>query len=116
MPKAKLDNTFCLTASCPTGKNKETYYDTITTGFVLEVRSSGGRTFYMRYQDAHDRQRQHRIGAYGDITFEQARKEAKRLRSEITLGGNPAAAKEELRAVPTYAELAAQHLAHAKTY
>ena len=116
MPKTKLDHSFCLMACCPRGKAKETYYDTITTGFVLEVRSSGGKTFYMRYQDAHNRQRQHRIGAFGDISFEQARKEAKRLRSEITLGGNPAASKEELRSVPTYAELAAQHLAHAKTY
>jgi len=116
MPKTKLDHSFCLMACCPGGKAKETYYDTIKTGFVLEVRSSGGKTFYMRYQDAHNRQRQHRIGAFGDISFEQARKEAKRLRSEITLGGNPAASKEELRSVPTYAELAAQHLAHAKTY
>ena len=116
MPKAKLDNTFCLLATCPPRKAKETFYDTITTGFVLEVRASGGKTYYMRYQDAHDRQRQHKIGVFGDITFDRARKAAKRLRSEVTLGGNPAAAKEELRAVPTYAELAAQHLAHAKTY
>ena len=70
----------------------------------------------MRYQDAHGRQRQHKIGVFGDITFDQARKEAKRLRSEITLGGDPACKKEELKAVPTYAELAAQHLVHAKTY
>lgn len=116
MPKVKLDNTFCLTANCPEGKAKENYYDTIITGFVLEVRSSGGKTYALRYFDQHDRQRQHKIGVYGDITFDQARKEAKRLRSEVTLGGNPAAAKEELKAVPTYAELAAQHLAHAKTY
>lgn len=53
---------------------------------------------------------------FSDITFDQARKEAKRLRSEITLGGDPAASKEQRQAVPTYAELAAQHLAHAKTY
>jgi len=116
MPKQKLDNTFCLIASCPKGKNKETYYDTITTGFVLEVRSSGGKTYYMRYNDQHDRQRQHKIGAFGDITFDQARKEAKRLRSQITLGGDPASVKEDVKAVPTYAELAVQHLAHAKTY
>lgn len=116
MPKVKLDNTFALTASCPAGRGKVDYWDTGTTGFCLEVRSSGGRTWYMRYQDAHGRQRQHKIGVFGDITFDQARKEAKRLRSEITLGGDPACKKEELKAVPTYAELAAQHLGHAKTY
>ncbi|MES3047160.1 site-specific integrase [Sphingomonas faeni] len=116
MPKVKLDNTFALTAHCPPGKAKVDYWDTVTTGFCLEVRSSGGRTWYMRYQDAHDRQRQHKIGVFGDITFDQARKEAKRLRSEITLGGDPAAKKEAVKAIPTYAELATQHLAHAKTY
>ncbi len=116
MPKQKLDQTFCFIAHCPEGKTKETYYDTIVTGFVLEVRSSGGKTYYMRYNDQHDRQRKHKIGVFGDITFDQARKEAKRLRSQITLGGDPAAVKEDVKAVPTYAELAEQHLAHAKTY
>lgn len=116
MPKVKLDNTFALTAHCPSGKSKVDYWDTVTTGFCLEVRSSGGRTWYMRYQDIHGRQRQHKIGVFGDISFDQARKEAKRLRSEITLGGDPAVKKQDVKAIPTYAGLAAQHLAHAKTY
>lgn len=38
------------------------------------------------------------------------------IRSEVVLGGSPAEAKQEKRAIPTYAELASQHLAHAKTY
>ena len=37
-----------------------------------------------------------------------------RLRSEFTLGGDPAKKKQERRAVPLYAELATQHLADAK--
>jgi len=40
---------------------------------------------------------------------------AKRLRSEIVLGGNPAAEKEKRKAVPKYAELAKQHLAFAES-
>jgi integrase len=116
MPKVQLSNTFALTAHCPEGKSKIDYWDTITTGFCLEVRSSGGRTWYLRYQDVHGSQRQHKIGVYGDLTFDQARKEAKRLRSEVVLGGDPAAKKEAIKAIPTYADLAAQHLAHAKTY
>jgi integrase len=116
MPKTKLDAAFCLIASCPKGKRKETYWDTITSGFVLEVRSTGGKTYYLRYFDDAGRQRQHKIAGYADATFDQARKMAKRLRSEVVLGGNPAAQKEEKRAVITYAALAAQHIAHAKTY
>lgn len=116
MPKVKLDGTFCLTAQCEPGKKKTDYYDTSTTGFVLEVRASGGRSYYLRYQDEHGAQRQHKIAAYGDITFDKARKEAQRLRSQVVLGGDPGASKAEKKAIPLYSTLAEQHLAHAKTY
>ena len=116
MPKVKLDATFCLTATCPAGKRKVDYWDTVTSGFVLEVRESGGRTYYLRYFDQAGRQRQHKIGGWADISFDKARTAAKRLRSEVVLGGDPSAKKELKRSVPTYATLAAQHLAHAKTY
>jgi integrase len=116
MPKCKLDAAFCLTASCKPGKRKTDYWDTITSGFVLECRESGGKTYYLRYFDQSGRQRQLKIGGHCDITFDQARKAAKRLRSEVVLGGDPAAKKEEKKAIPTFATLAAQHLEHAKTY
>lgn len=64
MPKAKLDHVFALTAQCEEGKKKTDWYDTATTGFVLECRSTGGRTYYLRYEDAVGRQRQHKIGRY----------------------------------------------------
>ena len=115
MPKAKLDAAFCLAAQCEVGKKKTDYYSDSVTGLVLEVRASGGKTYYLRY-DQDGRQKQHKIGAYSDITFAQAKKEAIRLRSEVTLGGDPAKKKQERRAVPLYAELAAQHLADAKLH
>jgi integrase len=116
MPRVKLDSTFAATARCEDGKKKTDYWDTHIRGLVLEVRSTGGKTYYLRYVDQHDRQRQHKICAFGDLTVDRVRKEAQRLRSEVVLGGDPASKKEEKRAVPTYGELAAQHLAHAKTY
>lgn len=116
MPKIKLDAASCLIAQCEPGKRKTDYYDNGTTGFVLETRPNGGKTYYLRYQDEHGRQRQHKIAAYGDITFDKARREAQRLRSQVVLGGDPAATKEEKRAVPLYATVADQHLAHAETY
>lgn len=116
MPQAKLDATFCLTAHCEDGKKKTDYWDTMTTGFLLECRAGGGKTYALRYIDDGGRQRQHKIGRFEDISFDQARKMAKRLRAEVVMGGNPAARKAEKKAVPTYAELAAEHLAHAHTY
>ncbi|WP_144096740.1 site-specific integrase [Croceicoccus sediminis] len=116
MPKRKLDAAFCANATCPPPRKRVDYYDTQTTGFVLEVRATGGKTYYLRYQDASDRQKQMKIAAYGDITFDQARKRAKTLRSEVVLGQDPAAKKAKLKAVPLYGDLAKQHLADAKTY
>lgn len=116
MPNVKLDAAFCMIAQCLPGKRKTDYYDTHITGFVLECRASGGKTFYLRYQDQYRAQRQHKIAVYGDASFDKVRKEAQRLRSEIVLGGNPATTKEEKRAVPLYSTLADQHLDYAKTY
>ena len=116
MPKVKLDSIFCGTATCPTGKRKETFWDEIITGFVLEVRATGGKTYYLRYFDDAGRQRQHKIAGHENVTFDQARKAAKRLRSEVDLGGDPVGQKKEHKATPTYAVLAAQHLADAQNY
>lgn len=116
MPKLKLDSANSLTAFCEPGKKKTDWWDTHIRGLTLEVRSSGGKTFYLRYQDQHGRQRQHKICAFGDLTIDKVRKEAQRLRSEVVLGGDPAAKKEDAKAVQTYSALAAQHLAHVKTY
>ena len=41
---------------------------------MLELRESGGRTWYVRYVDARGKQRQLRIGDAKVISLEQARK------------------------------------------
>lgn len=50
------------------------------------------------------------------VGFATAKKAAQRLRAEVVMGGNPAAAKAEAKAVPLYAELAAMHMADAKMH
>ncbi|NTZ42877.1 site-specific integrase [Altererythrobacter sp. SALINAS58] len=116
MPKTQLDAAKCLAAACQYGKKKTDYWDTVVPGFVLEARSSGGKTYYLRYIDTHGKQRQLKIGKFETITYAQAKAKARKLRSEVELGGNPAVQKEKRKAIPTYAELARQHLDHARTY
>ena len=116
MPIVNLDAAFCAAAQCKAGKKKTDYYDQKVTGLVLEVRSSGGRSFYLRYQDTHGRQKQYRIAGYGDASVDKIRKEAQRLRSQVVFGEDPAQAKADKKAIPTYGELAQQHLDYAKTY
>lgn len=114
MPKAKLDSAFVSTAQCEPGKSKTDYYDDTVKGFVLECRSSGGRTYYLRYQDQGGCQRQHKIGCFEDVSFTAARKEAERLRSQVVLGGDPGAKKALAKSIPLYRELAKMHLDFAK--
>lgn len=117
MPRIKLDHMVALTAQCEDGKKKTDFYDLGgCTGFVLECRSSGSKTYYLRYADAAGTQKQHKIGRYEDITFAQAKKAAQKLRSEVVMGGDPAAKKAEVKAVPRYSELAAMHMADAKLH
>jgi integrase len=110
----KLDAATCAAATCPPDRRRLDLWDETIAGFVLEVRPSGSKTYALRYVDDAGRQRQVKIGTYGDITFAQAKDAAKRLRSEAVLGGNPALRKETKKAIGTYGELAAQHLEHAR--
>ena len=116
MPKAKLDYAFAATAECEPGKTKTDWYDETITGFVLECRASGGRTYYLRYQDQGGRQKQHKIGRYQDVRFADAKKKALQLRSEVVMGGDPGASKALAKSIPLYSELAAMHLADAKLH
>ena len=59
MPTITLDATTVRTTICPAGQRKLDLYDTQTPGLVLEIRPSGGKTYYLRYRDAHGKQRQH---------------------------------------------------------
>ena len=114
MPKAKLDYAFVSTAECEPGKTKTDWYDETVTGFVLECRRSGGRTYYLRYQDQGGRQKQFKIGRFEDVKFADAKKKAIQLRSEVVMGGDPGAKKALAKAIPLYRELAAMHLDFAK--
>lgn len=115
MPVRQLTAAFVQQATCPPHVKKIEYRDTQIIGFSLEVRASGGKTFYLRYFNSSGRQRQLKLGGVKDITFDQARKKARDLRAEAVLGGDPLAEKEERKAIPTYAKLAEQHLAEAKS-
>ena len=89
MAKIQLTAAVCQSAVCPPGSKKIDLWDIICSGFVLEVRPSGGKTYALRYFDGNGRQRQHKIGRFGEISFDQARKTAHKLRSEVVLGGSP---------------------------
>lgn len=113
MSKLKLTSTFCRDVTCQPGKRKEVYRCTEQTGFGLEVRQSGA-TFYFYYTKTNGKAAQIKIGARGDISFEDAKRRAKELRSQYVLGGDPAAEKASRKAIIDYADLADMHVEHAQ--
>lgn len=85
------------------GKEKARIFDDRTKGFLLEQRASGVLTFYFRYLDARRRTREVKLGRLGDVTVAQARKRAEELKAQVSLGRDPLAEVEAIRAIPRVA-------------
>ncbi len=115
MPKVTLDAGMIPLLYCPPEKAKETYFDERITGFVIEVRPNGGKTYALRYKDEYGRQRQHKIAHAADVTFAEARKEALRIKGRVSVGRNPAEERKAARSIPTLNELSVRYLDFVKT-
>ena len=106
MPSVTLDSNVVKTSVCPEGKGRLDLYDTAISGFILEVRPSGVKTYFLRYRDAYGKQRQQKIGDTKSITFEQAKSVAQTLRAKVVLGENLVIKKQT---IPTIAEFVEEH-------
>jgi integrase len=77
-----------------------------TAGFGLRVTANGARAFVLNYRTKKTKRAgRHTIGAYGTWTLLAAREEAKRLKREIDLGGDPVREGRKLRDAPTVRDL-----------
>jgi len=102
MPTAPITRTLLKNPpALPKGADKVRFFDPNLKGFIAEVRARC-TTFYFRYSDLRRRTREIKLGRFGDVTVEQARKRAEQLKAEVSLGGDPLAAIEQLRSVPRY--------------
>lgn len=104
VPKVELTASFVRQCACPEGARRVDYFDAGIPGFMLEVRCSGGKTFYQRYRDGGGRERQFKIGPADILTVSQARRKARAVLAEAILGSDPQKEREELRSIPTLAE------------
>ena len=101
MPTIRLSPGFVRRVSCPSELKKIDYFDTTMRGFMLEVRASGGKTYYQRYTDERGRERQFKIGAADVLTLRQARRKALQIKAQAILGGDPQRQRQERRSIPT---------------
>ena len=117
MPTIALTSTFVRQAECGTAGRKTDYFDVGQRGFLLEVRSSGGKTFYQRYTDERGRERQYKIGPADVLTLDQARRKAKQIVAEALLGADPQQKRRELRGIPLLKDFVAErYLPHVRGY
>jgi integrase len=117
MPKMTLTQVFVDTLVCPMGKSKEDYFDTKMTGLVVQVSSSGRKTYYLRYQNERKVTVQRKLVCASSVKLIDARELAKKQLSQIALGSDPFDAKKILKDVPTVAEfIQNSYLPYVKTY
>jgi integrase len=84
---------------------------------MLEVRYSGGKTYYQRYIDDRGRERQFKIGSASVLGLAQARRQGKTVVAQSLIGIDPHEQRAEKRASQTLAELVSTHyLPHIRAY
>src|SRR5262249_45487839 len=101
MPTIRLSPGFVRRVICPSEFKKIDYFDTSMRGFMLEVRASGGKTYYQRYTDERGKERQFKVGPADVLTLRQARRKALRIKAEAILGSNRQEERQQRRAIPT---------------
>jgi integrase len=110
MAKIPLSAKALADLTCPHDQRKAVYRDTSCKGLALEVRSTGGRTWYLNYTNKRGQRRQHRLGDVMDLSLSQARALADRYRTQVAMGEDPAEQTKVLRQVPTFAAFSEQQL------
>ena len=116
MPALLLTSALVQSSICPSDKRKVDFFDTQTKGLLLEVRSSGGKTYYLRYQDHRGRTRQLRLADADDVSLSQVRTLAGKMRNKIALGVDPCEEKATLKTVPTFSQFAEKYLEFVRCY
>ena len=104
MPRLILTPSVVEAAECLEGKRKIDLFDLRTRGLMLEVRETGGKTYYFRYRSARGRTHQLKLADTRDVTLAQARQLADQYRNQLAMGEDPKEAIEALKAVPTFAQ------------
>ena len=117
MRQIKLTQPTVNSAQCLPSLTKQEITDRECKGLVLEVRRSGGKTYYLRYTNYRGQQRQYRIGNATVLTLYQARHIARLTLNQIATGHDPSEEKAALKQVPTFAQfIDEQYLPFVKTY
>jgi len=95
----------------PPATGREEYHDSNLKGLGLRVTSKGAMTWAIYYRLPGNRtKRRLTLGQYPAISLADARRQGKTVLLEAARGNDPGKAKQEAKAAPTFAALAAEYL------
>lgn len=90
-------------------EGRYTVWDSLIAGFGLRVMPSGAKSYIYEYRPGEggrgQAKRRYTIGKANDLTADQARKEAERLRAVVATGGDPMGSKSEARKAETLSDI-----------
>jgi integrase len=104
-----LTQSFVDKQAFPAGKRKVNVKDTQVIGLLLELRESGGKTWYVRYTDDRGKRFQHKLGDAQVLKLSQARQLALEIKAKVLMDESPTGQKRIARQVPTLAAFVAEH-------
>ena len=117
MASVTLTTQLIKTIDCPTGKKKTELFDLLYRGLSLEVRATGGKTYYRRYRDSRGRIRQIKLGDERNLSLADARQLSDKVGRRVAMGEDPLEQKQIARTVPTFADfIADQYMPYIKSY
>lgn len=99
--KQKLTKKVVDELTCHNAQGREFIQDSDCRGLVIEVRSTGGKTYYYSYRDERGKQRKYKLANAADISPSQARVLCERARSQLMMGVDIQEDKIQKRIVPT---------------
>ena len=103
MASQKFTKTLLLSLEKPEQGKRLTIYDVDIPKLTIRVTHAGTKTFYV-VKRVGTQMAWVKLGAFPDMTVEQARKEAAKILGEFASGANPAETRRTFRAEPTFAE------------
>jgi len=86
------------------------HFDAEVRGFGVRVKPSGAQSYVLKYRNRFGQQRKFHIARVGDITPDQARATAIKLRGRIVAGEDPVTDRNSERSAQTVAQLCDEYL------
>jgi len=89
----------------PPKGTKTVLHDAKVTGLALVVHPTGKKVWSLYYRTASGQQRRPKLGDYGVLTVDQARKLAREKLAQVAAGKDPSKSRRDARGAPTMSDL-----------